>query len=298
VKSAIAAAVLAIVGLAAVGCGATDNGGAVAGPAGAAGTASTLSAGSLHGSLPAAIAAAGTLKVGVEPGAPPLSSTSASGASSGLDIELLQAVTRLLGVNVTFVPLSLPAIAADVRAHQVDLGAGTLADASALRTGGLQFLDYLRGQSAVVVRAGNPTHVGGINDLCGRHVGVVDVASATSTRIVAACAAAGRPVQLSGPAEPAVLGARLASGQVEVIVEDSLVAGYAAQASVAPAELSVVGAPADPVLYGIAVANPDLERAVAAGLTAVLNDGTYSRILNRWGAQGAAVAAMSTDGGA
>jgi ABC-type amino acid transport substrate-binding protein len=95
-----------------------------------------------------------------------------------------------------------------------------------------------------------------------------------------------------------VLGSRLGSGQVDAVVEDSLVANYAAQASVAPTELSVVGSPSDPVLYGIAVANPELERAIAAGLAAVFDDGTYARILGRWGSPGAAVASMTTDGGA
>ncbi|HWW54379.1 MAG TPA: transporter substrate-binding domain-containing protein, partial [Acidimicrobiales bacterium] len=140
-----AAVVTAAVVLA--GCGATDNGGAVGGANGGK-SATTLPAGTLRADLPAAVASAGALRVGIESGSAPLSSTGSGGTPTGLDVELLQAAARLLGTSITFVGESQAAIGAGLRSGKLDLGVGALADSASSRAGGLHFMDYLRGQLA------------------------------------------------------------------------------------------------------------------------------------------------------
>jgi polar amino acid transport system substrate-binding protein len=83
------------------------------------------------------------------------------------------------------------------------------------------------------------------------------------------------------------------------VVDDSLVAGYAAETSVAPAEFVVAGAPFSTVVYGVAVARDasGLRDAVQAALSELVSDGGYPGILARWGAGDGALAAPTVDGG-
>jgi polar amino acid transport system substrate-binding protein len=286
----------ALVGTAAGGCGATDNGGAL-GPARNP-TGSTLAAGALRSRLPAALARANVLHVGVLPATSPYISVGDDGRSTGLDVELLQEMGRMLGVNVTFTAEAAPALGAGLVSHQLDVIAGGFLDTPSARAQGAHFVDYLRGASAVLVRQGNPAHVTGVADLCGRRVGVPDPTSAAPARAVAACAGKGRPVRLIGPLGPTGLAAGLAGGQFDAVLEDSLTASYAAQASAPPAELAVLDGSSDPVLHGLGLTDAVLAPGLQAALQAAMSDGAYARILARWGAQGDALASASIDGGA
>ncbi len=180
---------------------------------------------------------------------------------------------------------------------QVDVIAGGFTDTASARAAGAHFVDYLRGASAVLVRQGNPAHVNGVGDLCGRRVGVVDPTAQTPARAAAACAAKGGKPTFVGPLTPAALAAELGTGQLDAVLEDSLMASYAAQASAPPAELTVVDGTAYPVLHGFALLDAALAPGLQAALQAMSSGGSYGRILARWGAQGGALAAPVFDGG-
>ena len=277
-------------------CGATDNGGALGPSRNPTGT--TLAVGTLHSRLPAALARANALHVGVQPADAPYASAGGDGQSVGLDVDLLREIGRLLGVSVTFTAEAAPALGAGLASHRLDVIAGGITDTASARTAGAHFVDYLRGASAVLVRQGNPSHVSGVADLCGRRVGVVDPALTAPARVAAACAAKGRPVQLMGPLSTAALAAGLGGGQFDAVLEDSLMASYAAQASAPPVELAVLDGTSYPVLHGLGVLDVSLAPGLQAALEAMVSDGTYGRILARWGAQGGALASPSLDGGA
>jgi polar amino acid transport system substrate-binding protein len=290
----LAALVLAVTAA----CGAQDNGGAVGGTAISA-TGSTVPAGALHDRLPAAIAAAGTMRVGLFAGRAPFEFSPAGlNQPAGLDAELAQALGRVFGVSVAFVNEPIAALAGSLGAHRVDAVLSALPDEAADRAAGMDFVDYLAGSSAVLVLRSNPARVSSADDLCGRVVGVVagTGAAASAHARATACAARGKPAMTvrEWPDHESMV-AELVGGRIAAVLDDTLVATYAAQSSVAPAELSVVGAPVDPFVYGIAVAKDAKawRDALVAALRTLQTDGTYGAILNRWGAAGDAVQAGS-----
>ena len=284
-----------LLGLLGTACGATDNGGALGPSRNPTGT--TLAAGALRSRLPAGLAAAKVLRVGVQAASAPYASAGADGQPVGLDVDLLKEIGRLLGVSVTFTPASAPALGASLAARHLDVIAGALTDTASVRARGVHFVDYLRGASAVVVRQGNPAHIAGVADLCGRRVGVVDPAAAAPARVAAACASKDRALRVVGPLSPAALAAGLGNGQLDAVLEDSLMASYAAQASAAPAELAVLDGSSDAVLHGFGLLDPTVAPSLQAALQGMTGDGSYGRILARWGAQGGALRSPTVDAG-
>lgn len=284
-----------LLGMVGSACGATDNGGALGPSRNPSGT--TVPAGTLHARLPAALARANALHVGVQPGNAPYVSAGSDGQSVGLDVDLLREIGRVLGVSVTFTAEAPAALGGGLVSHQIDVIAGGFTDTASARAARAHFVDYLRGASAVLVRQGDPAHVNGIGDLCGRRVGVVDPMAQASARAAAVCAATPRKPMFVGPLSPAALAAELGTGQLDAVLEDSLMASYAAQASVPPAELTVLDGTAYPVLHGFALLDAALAPALQAALQAMTSDGSYGRILARWGAQGGTLTAPVFDGG-
>ncbi len=68
-------------------------------------------------------------------------------------------------------------------------------------------------------------------------------------------------------------------------IADFPVAAYSARTSGGGNDFEVVGEQIDPAPYGIAVAKDKtaLRDAVQAALRAIIADGTYDRILDKWG---------------
>jgi len=288
--------VIGLLALVASACGATDNGGALGPSRNISGT--TLPSGALQGRLPGGVARAGVLHVGVLASSPPYAVAGSDGQPLGLEIDLIQAVARVLGLKAAFVSEGAPALGAGLGSHQLDLIVGGFVDTVAARTRGTHFVDYLRGASAVVVRQGNPSRVAGAGDLCGRTVGFVDTTAPGAARLIGACAASGRPVRVVGPLPVTQLATAVGQGQADAAFEDSLAANYVAQASAPPAELAVLDGVSDPVLHGLALGDASLAPALQAAVQATMGDGTYTRLVDRWGAQGWVVSSASIDAGA
>jgi polar amino acid transport system substrate-binding protein len=88
---------------------------------------------------------------------------------------------------------------------------------------------------------------------------------------------------------------RLRNGRASAVLVESTVAGYIAKTG---AEFDEVGPPAGGGTYGIAVANrdTDLRGALVDALAAVMADGTYRSLLEKWGLTRAALDAPAVNG--
>ena len=302
--------------LACAACAARDNGGAVGTASRHSGGRKATADGALRALLPPALAARGALRVGfaadraplafsvaAQPSAGQPSAGQPSTSVSGLEADLAAQIGRLLGVPVDPTIAAPNVLVNDVAAHRLDAAFPGAADRLAARRVGTAFIDfddYLSGQSAVLVRQGNPAHIAGLAGLCGHLVGALtgSPAEASAQQHAAACPSGDPAARLFTDASHRDLMARLEDGRLEAVVDDSLVADYAAQDSVSPAELQVVGSPADPFTYGLVVAddNPTLAAAFRGALNALIGDGTYEQLLSRWGASNAGLGKATTNG--
>lgn len=297
------AGLVAVAALLAAGCGGNDNGGAVGAVAPSRALAAPAPAGALRAQVPPAIAATGVLRVGAAVGrAPLLFYGTGTHQVEGLEYDLLQGIGQQLGLRIQIANQPFPQLGTELLAHHSDVLMSGFADLKAFEGAGLDFVDYVSGRTAVLVRHADPHRAHAPDGLCGMAVGVLtgSAQQVASTTIADSCRGRGRPgpVVRAGPDDGALLSA-LAAGHLDAVLEDAVVAQYTAQVSTGTTTLDVVGAAFDPIPYGIGVAkdDPQLRDAVQAALRAMIADGTYDAVLAHWGGDQAALRTAEVNSG-
>jgi polar amino acid transport system substrate-binding protein len=254
--------------------------------------------------LPAQIRKARAITVGSDVEYPPLEFF-AEGTSTpqGFDVDLANAIGKRLGVSariVNFTDLGglLPALVAG----RFDVVMSGLTDTPERRALGVAFVDYLMAGTSILVPKGNPKGVKSLEDLCGQDVAVQkdteqDIHAVPDQS--AACRAAGR-AELNVVALASEAGAleQLRGGRVAAVLSDAAVAGYSAKTSAGGTDFELAGVPAGGGAYGIAVdaKRVELRDALGKAIIAMMADGTYGALLERWGLTRAALDAPAVKG--
>jgi polar amino acid transport system substrate-binding protein len=210
----------------------------------------------------------------------------------GFDIDLLNAMAAKMGRQVSFTNHQFDDLLKAVQRGQYQLAMSAISDTSA-REKLVNFVDYFVAGGGIMVQRGNPLHVFGIDGLCGYSVAVESGTSyqADLEKESARCKAIGLGSikTVLFPTDDAAFAAFLA-GKAPVYVADYPVSVWRARTAGADKGLEVVGKQFDVVPYGIAVSksNGVLLSQLQHALAAVVADGTYDRLLKKWGlSQGA-----------
>jgi len=277
-----------------------DTGGAVDGTGAKA--ASRPQSGALRGQLPPAVAEANAFRVAMRVGRAPFGFY-ATGTRQilGIEYEMMASIADALGVKLAITDVSAEGMARALAGHRVDAAVSLLPD-TRQNEGFFDFVDYLLGQTQLLVRDGNPDHVTGMDDLCGRVIGV-QISTASASSVIgrdAQCRQLRRPaIMLRQEQDNGELMSELGQGQLTGVATDSIVALYSAHISYGPTALQVVGAPVDRYVYGIAVPKdrPQLRDAIAAALRTLMVTGTYDEIIDKWGAATGALRTAAVNGG-
>lgn len=211
-----------------------------------------------------------------------------NGKPAGVDIELAQEIARRLGLEAEMRETPFEAL--------IDAVAGGLCDISIsaqhitrTRLERIDMLPYLQGTQHVVVRAGNPAGIVTLTDLCGRILAVqtgsthVDLVLGQGDHSAAGidreCAAAGRPkVDLREFDDDGEAIKALAAGAADAYIGSDFIAIDR------PTEFELATA-LPPIRNGIGVPkdHPTLRGAVDGALQAMIGDGIYRAILERFG---------------
>lgn len=300
----LTAAALAVA-LAACGAGGDGSGGGGAAPAGgdaAAPTSAALPAAQKDDALaklvPQAIAADGKLAFGTDASYAPNEFTDTDGTTIvGMDVDLGRAIGQKLGLESTFENAAfdglIPGIAA--KKYEISMSSFTVNEERAKT---VTMISYFSAGTSLAVKKGNPDKIAA-DDLCGKNVGVqkgtvqVDDIAARSK----ACTDAGKPAINSSELQAQTdVTLALASGRVVAMLADSPVAAYAVKTT--NGQLELVGEPYDTAPYGIVIGKgqPDFAKAVQGAVTALIADGTYKAILDKWGVEAGAVTASDVEG--
>ncbi len=208
----------------------------------------------------------------------------------GFDIDLLNAMAAKMGSQPSITNHQFEDLLKAVQRGQFELAISAMSDTSE-REKVVNFLDYFVAGGGLMVQQGNPPHVFGIDGLCGYAVTVESGTSYQSDieKQSAKCKAIGLSaitIQTYKTDDDAF--AAFLAGKAPVYVADYPVAVWRARTT--GKGLEVVGKQFDVVPYGIAVAkqNAKLLTQLQHALAAVVADGTYDRLLKKWGlAQGA-----------
>jgi polar amino acid transport system substrate-binding protein len=259
----------------------------------------------IRSALPAEIRRSGVVKVGSDIEFPPLEFYAEGSATPrGFDVDLGAALADVLGVRFDFVNFTdLEGLLPALRAGRFDIVMSGMVDTPERREQGIAFVDYLMAGTSILVAKNNPRGIRSMDDLCGHEVAVQKDTEQDIHAIPlqsGACRAAGRPeVNVSAfESEERVLD-QLRRGRVLAGLVDAVVAGYSAKTVGFGIEFDVIGAPVGAGSYGIGVAeeNVGLRDAIVRALTALMADGTYRALLEKWGLTQAALAAPAVNGG-
>jgi polar amino acid transport system substrate-binding protein len=151
------------------------------------------------------------------------------------------------------------------------------------RSKDVAFIPYFQAGQSILVRRGNPAHITAVSNLCGKGVAVEEGTTELETLRAAnngVCQSA--PITIRSFRTDTEAVNQLKAGLVDAAMDDSPVAAYYVTQSANALELG--GSPLEAKAEGIAVdpKNTALREALTLAMVAIMNDGTYHRLLAKW----------------
>jgi polar amino acid transport system substrate-binding protein len=291
--AAVGAVALALVVLA--GCGSSSSSSSST----SASTSTTTGAdSSLVAQVPAAIKSKGTLNVATEAQYAPNEFIASDGHTViGMDAELMEAIAGTLGLKAKLINSDFETIIPGLAAGRYDLGISSFTDTKE-REKTVDFVDYFSAGISFYAKASANPGVSTVEDLCGKTVaaekGTVEQeeAEAQSKK----CTKAGKKAvtTLSFPGQNAV-NLAVSSGRAELGMADSPVADY--QVKQSEGAFKLIGKEYEVAPYGIAIPKKSgMTQPVLGAVKALIADGTYAKILAKWGLQSGAIKTPTVNG--
>ncbi|CCK32603.1 ABC transporter substrate-binding protein [Streptomyces davaonensis JCM 4913] len=289
-------AALALLALTA--CGSTETDGAGTAQAAPAPTGDPVAAvrkvDSVAALLPADVRESGTLRVGSSVGFPPGAyyPNGADKAPAGQDIDLADAVAKVLGVRLERQDASFETILPALGSGKYDVGTGNFGvTAERLKT--IDFVTYINDGQGFAVRKGNTDLTEKITDLtqlCGLTVGTGagTTFEATLTAQRGECAKAGKkPYDVKVYSENGATLTALQQGRIDIVM--STINGLRYQAAQPASRTTFLGEfHRLDVGFAFKKGSP-LTKAFQAAVNELIEDGTYDRILKKWGTAASAI---------
>ena len=201
----------------------------------------------------------------------------------GIDPDLATELGRKLGVRFTFVNTGFDQLIPSLKAGDFDVIISSMT-ATPERAREIGFLEYFQAGTSILVPKGNPERVDSLADLCGStvtlqkgtiHEELVEAQQPDcgDRRIKARPLDSGTQVVLE-----------VKFGRADAALADFPVAAYNAKVSGQGADFQVVGEQIDPGPYGNGVRKDDteLQQVLQEALRAIIEDGSYDRVLTKW----------------
>ncbi len=261
-------------------------------------SASSGASASIAAQVPAAIKSKGTLTVASDATYAPNEFVASDGHTViGMDADLLKALGEVMGLKVKLVNATFETIIPGLASGKYDIGASSFTDTKE-REKTVDFVDYFNAGISFYAKASANPSVSTVADLCGKSVSVEkgtteqEESEAQSKK----CTKEGKKAVtvLSFPDQN---GANLAisSGRAEIGMADSPVAAY--QVKQSAGAFKPVGAPYGIAPYGLAIPKGNgMTKPVSEALKVLIENGTYKKILEKWGVQAGAISEPKING--
>ncbi|MGW0755284.1 ABC transporter substrate-binding protein [Streptomyces sp. NPDC002814] len=289
------------------GCGdQTDNGGSE----GAKETEKSSSA-PLFDKLPKKIQDAGVIKAGTNAEYAPMEYQE-GGKIVGVDPDIAAALGEKLGVEFQFTSGSFDGLITALNSGRYDVAMSSITDNKQRQEGlddkgkklgpGVDFVDYFVAGTAVYVQKGNPKNINSIEDLCGQTAAVqrgTTYEQALKDQSKKCTDGGKKAINIEPFENDTEAQTRVKSGGAVAGVNDYPVAVDLARKAGGGNDFEVVGEQVDAGPFGIAVNkdNKELTAALEEAVNAIIEDGTYKKILEKWGAETGAIDKAAINGG-
>jgi polar amino acid transport system substrate-binding protein len=210
----------------------------------------------------------------------------------GMDADLAKALAAVMGLKANVVNAVFGTIIPGLKSGKFDMGASSATDEKS-REKVIDFVDYFLAGTSFFTKAQGGTSVSGLAQLCGKSVavegGTTELADATAQS--RKCTAAGKPkVNILTFNTQTDANLALSSGRAQLSMADSPVAAY--QVKQSNGRFKITGKAYGILPYGIMLPkNNGMAKAVKAALLALMKNGTYTHILQKWGVAAGALPA-------
>ncbi|MFB7460255.1 ABC transporter substrate-binding protein [Streptomyces sp. NPDC056188] len=261
--------------------------------------------------LPAQIRDKGVIRVGSDIAYAPVEFKDKSGKVVGIDPDLGAALGKQLGVTFKFENGTFDALLTGLRSNRYDIAMSAMTDNKSRQEGidpetnkkvgeGVDFVDYLTAGVSIYTRKGDTKSITTWADLCGKKLAVQrGTVSEDMAKAEAKKCPSGKTIALQAFDDNQQADTRLRSGGADAVSADFPVAAYAVKTSGGGKDFQIVGEQVEAAPYGIAVgkSNTQLRDALQAAMNAIIKNGEYQKILEKWGAQDGAAKESVINGG-
>ncbi|MFG3720789.1 ABC transporter substrate-binding protein [Streptomyces massasporeus] len=244
--------------------------------------------------LPAEVRESGTLRIGSSVGFPPGAyyPDGPGKAPVGQDIDIADAVAKVLGVRLDRQDASFETILPALGSGKYDVGTGNFG-VTAQRLKTVDFVTYINDGQGFAVKKDTTTlkkKVTDLTELCGLTIGTGagTTFETTLTAQKGVCAKAGKkPYEVKVYSENGATLTALQQGRIDVIM--STINGLRHQAAQPAARTTFLGEYHRlDVGFAFRKGSP-LTKAFRAAVNELIKDGTYARILAKWGTGASAI---------
>jgi polar amino acid transport system substrate-binding protein len=296
-RSAAAVATLASAALVITGCGngssgsGSGGGAAAGGSSGASAPSSVAADPSLAAKVPASIKSDGKLTVGSDTTYAPSEFIAADGSTiQGFDVDLFNLVAQKLGLKAEFQTAGFDSIIAGVGSQKYEVGVSSFT-VNSDREAQADMVSYFSAGTQWATQKGNPKKVDPEN-ACGLAIAVqkatvqVDDITARSKK----CTDGGKPaITIDQYDAQSDATAAIVSGKDVAGLADSPVMAYAVKQT--NGQLELLGKVYDSAPYGYVVKKGQTEfaQAIADAVKSLIADGSYQKVLEKWGVQSGAI---------
>jgi polar amino acid transport system substrate-binding protein len=258
-----------------------------------------LSLALLAGTVASPARAADAIVAGSITNSPPMIAYKDDGRTlQGVIVELAQAMSKHLPRPITFKSMPFPGILPALKARQIDI-AFTLMNDTPERQKVVDFVDFFNISSKPLLRHGNPDHVSDLASLCGKKVSTVK--GSTELAVVAEgnvkCKELGRPpIENMQYAQPADARMQVQTGRVSAFFGMTPVIVYIGQKQSGNFQAGPGEYRPTPIGIALPKGETKLRDQIQAALNAIIADGTYLKILKKYGVESGAVQTATING--
>lgn len=222
--------------------------------------------------------------------------------AQGVDVDVCGAIAAKFGqgFRCAFRNAVFDTLITGVKAGRFDMIMSSMTD-NVERQKEVDFVDYFSAGSSILVEKGNPERITSLSDLCGKTVALQrgTTNEELATEQSRTCTSQGRPAITVLPfdTDPEAQ-QQVKVGRAVADIADFPVAAYSARTSGNGNDFEVAGEQIDAAPYGIAIAKNKtaLRDAVQEALRGIIADGTYDRILDKWGVSPGALKTAAING--
>jgi polar amino acid transport system substrate-binding protein len=247
----------------------------------------------LAAKVPAAVKADGKILVGTDSSYAPNEFLDTDGKTViGFDVDLFNAVAAKLGLKTQYQSAVFDAIIPGIQSGKYEIGVSSFT-INDQRKKQVNMVRYYSAGTQWATKKGNPAGIQP-DAACGKKVAVqtstVQDTEDLSSKRQAQCKSAGKPAitvdryQRQDQATAAVV-----SGKDDAMLADSPVVAYAVKQT--NGQLELLGGIYDSAPYGYVVKKDQTEfaQALSSAVGALIADGTYKKVLEKWGVQAGAI---------